>query len=82
VKKNKKTRSATKIREGRQDSRRGSRRGDSDARLQLPAGQPDLEALRSVTREWLVPSLVEKFLRLHGIELKHARIAPAKTASK
>ena len=41
------------------------------ARLQLPAGEPDLEALRSVTREWLVPRLVEKFLRTHGVELKH-----------
>jgi len=41
--------------------------------LQLPPGEPDLEALRSVTREWLVPQLVEKFLRIHGIELKHSR---------
>jgi len=40
-------------------------------RLQLPPGEPDLETLRSVTREWLVPRLVEKFLRLHGVELKH-----------
>lgn len=41
------------------------------ARLQLPPGEPSLDALRSVTREWLVPRLVEKFLRVHGIELKH-----------
>lgn len=41
------------------------------ARFQLPPGQPDLDALRSVTREWLVPRLVEEFLRVHGIELKH-----------
>lgn len=41
------------------------------ARLQLPPGQLDLDALRSVTREWLVPRLVEEFLRVHGIELKH-----------
>ncbi len=40
--------------------------------LQLPSGKPDFEALRSVTREWLVPRLVEKFLRFQGIELKHA----------
>jgi len=40
-------------------------------RLQLPPGKPDIEALRSVTREWLVPRLVEKFLRIHGFELKH-----------
>ncbi len=43
----------------------------SGGRLQLPPGKPDIEALRSVTREWLVPRLVEKFLRLQGIELKH-----------
>ena len=42
-------------------------------RLQLPPGEPDLEALRSVTREWLLPRLVEKFLRVHGVELKHSR---------
>ena len=41
------------------------------AGLQLPPGQPDLDALRSVTRKWLVPRLVEEFLRVHGIELKH-----------
>jgi hypothetical protein len=32
-------------------------------RLDLPVGEPDLEALDSVTREWLVPCLVERFLR-------------------
>lgn len=42
-------------------------------RLLLPLGEPDMEALRSVTREWLVPRLVEKFLRLHGVELNHTR---------
>ena len=41
-------------------------------RLQVPPGPPDIEALRSVTREWLVPRLVEKFLRIHGVELKHS----------
>jgi hypothetical protein len=41
--------------------------------LQLPPGKPDIEALRSVTREWLVPRLVEKFLSVHGVELKHVR---------
>lgn len=40
--------------------------------LALPGGEPDLEVLRSVTREWLVPRLVEKFLRVHAIELKYA----------
>jgi hypothetical protein len=41
--------------------------------LRLPQGKADIEALRSVTREWLVPRLVEKFLRVHGFELKHTR---------
>src|SRR5882757_7429984 len=41
-----------------------------ETRIELPAGEPDLEALRSVTREWLVPLLVEKFLREQGIELR------------
>jgi hypothetical protein len=45
-------------------------------RLQFPPGEADLEALRSVTREWLVPSLVDKFLRDHGVELKHVRSVP------
>jgi hypothetical protein len=40
-------------------------------RLLLPVGEPDLETLRSVTREWLVPRLVEKFLRMHDVERKH-----------
>ena len=42
-------------------------------RLQFPPGEADIEELRSVTREWLVPRLVEKFLRVHGVELKHSR---------
>lgn len=41
-----------------------------ESRIERPAGKPDLEALRSVTREWLVPLLVEKFLREQGIELR------------
>jgi hypothetical protein len=40
--------------------------------LQFPRGKPDIEALRSVTSEWLVPRLVEKFLRIHGFELRHS----------
>lgn len=39
----------------------------AQARLELPAGEPDLDGLRAVTREWLVPALVERFLREHGI---------------
>jgi len=43
--------------------------------LVLPDGEPNLEALRSVTRGWLVPLLVEKFLREQGIELRTRRQA-------
>jgi hypothetical protein len=50
-------------------------------RLRLPPGEADIEALRSVTREWLVPRLVEKFLRDHGFELKHSRTI-ANTANR
>jgi hypothetical protein len=46
------------------------RKNYRETQLQIPAGEPDLEALRSVTREWLVPLLVEKFLREQGIELR------------
>jgi len=41
-----------------------------ETKIELPAGDPDLEALRAVTREWLVPLLVEKFLRQQGVELR------------
>ena len=42
----------------------------TDTRLEISPGQPDLTALRSVTQEWLVPRLVQEFLRERGIELK------------
>lgn len=45
-------------------------RRPGETRLELPVGEPDLDALRSVTREWLVPLLVEKFLREQGVELR------------
>jgi hypothetical protein len=41
-----------------------------ETKLVLPDGEPNLDALRSVTRDWLVPLLVEKFLREQGIELR------------
>src|SRR5208337_5246912 len=41
-------------------------------RLQFPPGEPDVGALRSATREWLVPRLVEKFLHIHGFDLRHS----------
>jgi hypothetical protein len=44
-------------------------------KLVLPHGKPNLEALRSVTRDWLVPLLVEKILREQGIELRSSRQA-------
>ena len=46
-----------------------------ETKLVLPVGEPNLEALRSVTGEWLVPLLVEKFLREQGIELRTRRQA-------
>jgi len=46
------------------------RRQQTDTRLEITPGQPDLTALRSVTQEWLVPRLVQEFLRERGIELK------------
>jgi len=46
-----------------------------ETKLVLPDGEPNLEALRSVTRDWLVPLLVEKFLREQGIELRTRRQA-------
>ena len=50
-----------------------------ETQLGLPVGEPDLEALRSVTREWLVPLLVEKFLREQGVELRaRANTGPGK----
>lgn len=52
----------------RDETFRPRRRGET--RLEIPSGKPDLKALRSVTREWLVPLLVEKFLRDRGIELR------------
>jgi hypothetical protein len=45
------------------------RRG-TDTRLEIPAGEPDLARLLSVTQEWLVPLLVDEFLRERGVDLK------------
>lgn len=52
----------------------------AETKLEFPAGQADLDALRSVTREWLVPLLVEKFLREQGFELRaRPNTGPGKT---
>ena len=51
----------------KEDLRRSKDRQRAETVLRLPSGEPDLEALQAVTREWLVPRLVEKFLRVHGI---------------
>ena len=53
------------------------RRRREEAKVGLPVGKPDLKALRSITREWLVPLLVEKFLREQGVELRGRPNAPA-----
>ena len=45
----------------------------AETKLEFPTGEPDLDALRSATREWLVPLLVEKFLREQGVELRTHR---------
>jgi len=45
-------------------------RHETDTRLEIPAGEPDLARLRSVTQEWLVPLLVDEFLRERGVDLK------------
>lgn len=44
-----------------------------EAELAIPAGERDLAALRAVTREWLVPRLVEEFLRDRGIAVRAHR---------
>jgi hypothetical protein len=41
-----------------------------DTRLEIPAGEPDLARLLSVTRDWLVPLLVDEFLRERGVDLE------------
>jgi hypothetical protein len=50
----------------------GAGKRTTDTRLEIPVGQPDLTALRSVTHEWLVPRLVQEFLRERGIEVKQS----------
>lgn len=78
--KNDKTVNSFELTGGRSSRSGGSKRrvstptsSRSGGQLQLPHGEADIEALRSVTREWLVPRLVEKFLRVHDVELKHSR---------
>jgi hypothetical protein len=52
----------------------------AETKLEFPTGQPDLDALRSVTREWLVPLLVERFLREQGVRLRpRPNAGPGKT---
>lgn len=54
----------------------------AETTLEFPTGRPDLDALRSVTREWLVPLLVEKFLREQGVELRaRVKAGPGKALS-
>jgi hypothetical protein len=45
-----------------------------ETRLALPTGVPDIPALTSITREWLVPRLVQEFLReRQGVDLPRPR---------
>jgi hypothetical protein len=48
-----------------------------ETRLEILAGEPDLSALRLVMKEWLVPRLVDEFLRERGIQLKRTQTARA-----
>lgn len=45
-----------------------------DTRLEIPAGEPDIAQLLSVTQEWLVPLLVDEFLRERRVDLKQMPI--------
>lgn len=49
----------------------------AETKLEFPTGRPDLDALRSVIREWLVPVLVEKFLREQEVG---SRVRPESSA--
>jgi hypothetical protein len=51
------------------------RENTRDTKMELPTGESDISKLRSVTREWLVPRLVEDFLSEQGVELNHVRKA-------
>jgi hypothetical protein len=77
IKKKEDKRKISKVTDDAANARRGMCPGSGrqETRLELPAGEPDLEALRSVTREWLVPRLVENFLCKQGVELRVSRTA-------
>ena len=44
-----------------------------DTLIVISAAKPNLAGLRSVAREWLVPRLVEAFLREQGVVLSARR---------
>lgn len=48
-----------------------AQRRHQEIKIELPTGEPDIEALRSVTRDWLVPLLVEKFLFEQALSRPH-----------
>ncbi len=70
--KRKNSKKASKTKRDVAEARSGRRAASwrMETRLAVPAGEPNLEALGSVTREWLVPLLVEEFLREQGVELR------------
>jgi hypothetical protein len=84
AKKRRHMKNAAKVNSGTANARRDmySPGRRLETRVQLPAGKPDIEALRSVTREWLVPRLVEKFLRVHGIEPQASPTTLATSANR
>ena len=67
---------ATQNLPGKETGPRRRRQGkrQPEARIEIPTGEPDLSALLSAMKEWLVPNLVEDFLRERGIELKYSRV--------
>lgn len=47
--------------------------GNNGDILAIPAGRPDVQALDAVCREWLVPQLIDKFLRERNVVLQHRK---------
>lgn len=45
-----------------------TRRRTREVQLVIPAGQADRESLLAAVREWLVPVMVQQFLKERGIE--------------
>ena len=66
------------VKEKQNGLRSPAQRPHQETKIGLPPGEPDIEELRSVTREWLVPLLVEKFLRELAFELRPPNVGVRK----